>query len=896
MKAVRIVANGIISKWLAQRVLAGICFCMLLFVGVASYGQSSATGLPPYNSFDSVGLDNINLSNLNVNLVIPLYTRKGRGVNFGMSLVYNSASWHVEGINPLGLSSNPYWQAGPRRTGDVQLPVQAFWNTAVAHVSYPNWTDTSPLCYPQDGTYDPNVYNLSATYDIYDNFTLTDGAGTVHTFDMPALSNENPRCWNRPPAVTSSVGVANDGSGLTLEVDMDSSGNPTTTVTEKDGTRYKQVVPNLGAAFNLIIDRNGNEIPDSSYTVNSNYQLLTQTWTDTQGQTVLSAQYSYPAGGYTTTYTYPTATGAASFTVNQSAGHPVSTNFGCFLPLPLGYTGHGPFIAEAQSTGVVMIDSVVLANGQSYTFQYDQQLRITQITLPTGGTYTYAYPGPADCTLHGLGADTAIDRTVDGKKTSFRRTSLITGTSAIGTTAVTFPNNSVVTHDFDQSGLETKAIGNGTITYNCWDNFASPTFCSAPGSPSGALGCGANGCPHNRSTQIINTEDGSVRNTFEVLDGYRNTTETRDYDYGNTNFNAPDRRTVNTYLTTLLTESQVYDHGALASDTKYHYDGTTPTPVQPPVPQHDAATYGNSGNLTQVERWVGGSAWTSGSMTYFDTGNIASTTDANRNVTTYAYDACGGSFPTRVNHPGGLSESKTWECNSAQVASTTDFNGVVTNYSYADPAFSRITQRSRSADGATTVFSYNDSAMQRETRARITAAAGASPGPGWSDSIAVFDDLGRSSRKMQLNGQGQWETVDTSYDNMDNVSFVTVPYFSSGPSSTKQTSGTGDSYVYDGFNRLTQINHNFPGGVDTERRSYSGRDYATIDESGRQRLYRKDAFGRLQQVCEVTGIGTDPSCGLGLSGNGYTTMYSYDALGNLLRVDQKGSAASVLSH
>jgi len=78
--------------------------------------------------------------------------------------------------------------------------------------------------------------------------------------------------------------------------------------------------------------------------------------------------------------------------------------------------------------------------------------------------------------------------------------------------------------------------------------------------------------------------------------------------------------------------------------------------------------------------------------------------------------------------------------------------------------------------------------------------------------------------------------------------------------------------------------------VDTEHHSYSGRDYATIDEANKQHFYRTDAFGRLQQVCEVTGSGNDSSCGLGLSGNGYTTVYAYDAQNNLLRVDQKGSA------
>jgi RHS repeat-associated protein len=61
-----------------------------------------------------------------------------------------------------------------------------------------------------------------------------------------------------------------------------------------------------------------------------------------------------------------------------------------------------------------------------------------------------------------------------------------------------------------------------------------------------------------------------------------------------------------------------------------------------------------------------------------------------------------------------------------------------------------------------------------------------------------------------------------------------------------------------------------------------------------QRISQSDALGKLVSVCEVSsttqlGTGSTPAaCGLDISATGFLTTYQYDALGNLLNVNQNG--------
>src|SRR5436305_1052903 len=101
---------------------------------------------------------------------------------------------------------------------------------------------------------------------------------------------------------------------------------------------------------------------------------------------------------------------------------------------------------------------------------------------------------------------------------------------------------------------------------------------------------------------------------------------------------------------------------------------------------------------------------------------------------------------------------------------------------------------------------------------------------------------------------------------------LTYPYFYT----SELTYGVTQSQ-YDALGRMTQIIH--PDGS-LSSVAYADNCTTTTDEAGKQRRACTDGLGRLTTVWE------DPN------GLNYETDYQYDALGDLLRVDQKGSALS----
>jgi RHS repeat-associated protein len=131
--------------------------------------------------------------------------------------------------------------------------------------------------------------------------------------------------------------------------------------------------------------------------------------------------------------------------------------------------------------------------------------------------------------------------------------------------------------------------------------------------------------------------------------------------------------------------------------------------------------------------------------------------------------------------------------------------------------------------------------------------------------------------------------VETAYDGLNNVCAVSNPSFNDpGPLScpTNQTSCTGTagvtSFCYDALGRKTQqTNPDNTAKTWSYNMSYSGDVVTFKDENLNQWLQTVDALGRLTNVVE-----NDPTSGAMTINTGYT----YDALNNLVCVDQWGSA------
>src|SRR5580700_8798580 len=116
-----------------------LCTVGLIILRGVSLAQQNATGTQTFGSF-SGGPDTINLGNLDVNLVIPILLRQGRGIPFVFDLTYDSSLVWL----PVTTGSTTTW-----------TPQSGWgWPSTVSSVGYvPSpvvWTATT-VCYPPTG-------------------------------------------------------------------------------------------------------------------------------------------------------------------------------------------------------------------------------------------------------------------------------------------------------------------------------------------------------------------------------------------------------------------------------------------------------------------------------------------------------------------------------------------------------------------------------------------------------------------------------------------------------------------------------------------------------------------------------------------------------------------------
>jgi hypothetical protein len=75
------------------RLLRASITVIVLLVAFASASAQVATGTYPYGTYDSPGLDTINVGNLDVHFSIPVLNKSGRGLPFYYNLSYDSSVW-----------------------------------------------------------------------------------------------------------------------------------------------------------------------------------------------------------------------------------------------------------------------------------------------------------------------------------------------------------------------------------------------------------------------------------------------------------------------------------------------------------------------------------------------------------------------------------------------------------------------------------------------------------------------------------------------------------------------------------------------------------------------------------------------------------------------------------
>jgi RHS repeat-associated protein len=828
-------------------------------VTIHSYQLNGQTtvGIQPFGSYSGT-IDQVDLARLNVHIDIPLFVHKSRGSSNGDSvhLIYDTGN-------------NYPWLSGP----DIGWAISS--SSAGGGGSIAIQTINTQNCPPpQSGN--PNTY-----YGSYSNYTIEfiDATGYAHPFGGDA---EIANCSDNSMPTTQLNEYALDGSGyyLTTSGGNNSGQGLSATVIDPSGTAYTS--NDSGGA--TVADSNGNSgIVASPPTVENAYDAYLQ---DTSNVAVTaSGAYMTVTNGQLTARTPITI----SYTDTSGDSKQIVIAYKIYdVALPNSTLSPSTF---------ALVDSITYPDGSAYHFTYQSSTTVSGATngllssvqLPTGGIISYQYTLQSGCP-----GVAALTRTTSDGVTAYARTVSTTQSSycipAQSMTTVTNPDQSTETISFVAATQATNALDPLPLPTSYLET--SHTWTSSTGSKS-TMKC-YNGSSGNCTTtsitlpvtQIATTttlgDTGQTSKVVQIFNANQLPTEVDEYDYG---ASSPTRKTITTYASlgnhiSNRAHSVVVQDGSgnTLSSTTYGYDEGTllSTPsglVTLPSPVSGTAR----GNQTSQHQLLTATNTTlNTSWQYDEAGQVRIKTDPISAQTTYIYDPATDSCLNNTTYAANLATSQTCDSNTGLVSSMTDFNGVTTSYTYDG----MLRQVARTAKvGTLTVAATNTSYCCSMLPTTSTTEVYASPSPSEVSSTTV-DGYGRTATEVNPDGT----TVATIYDKMGRLLSVSNPYLT-----TSDLTYGFTTYAYDGLGRKTfecePDNGNGSGpcvqGSDYKHWSYNGNVVTYQDENGNQWQRTTDALGRLTSVVEPNGTAATPSM---------ESDYTYDALNNLLRVDQWGGA------
>jgi RHS repeat-associated protein len=882
----------------------GIILLLAASTQVGSSQSTAVLGTPAFGSFTG-GPDIVNLGNLNVHWEFPIMNKAGRGLPFVYSLSYDSTIWQPmtsNGTTSWVASSSIGWPLFGTNTNTPAIAPGLGGTVTYATATYP----TGGACVNPTNPRSPPIVWTGTLYQ-YTNFAYLDVNNTSHPFPGASASYIAGGSYSCGPTNTNSSNNYTSADGFTLNLTMTSS-MLSTTVTSKTGLSTVGVPAVCSGSYLtgiewIQVDKNGNSITVSPCGV----------VTDTLGTTPLTQTGSTAGGQVVLTGT--NASGGNSQWIINYQSYYVQTRFGCS-----GISEYGPIMQELPY-------ELLLPDGRSYQFTYEPTPggiagsvtgRIASVTLPTGGTISYAYSGGNNGINCIDGSPVTLTRTTPDSTTPTTYTRDTSGLT-VGSPGSLMDAGYAKTTITDPLGDRTRLTSRVSIF---WSGKQSNYYENARQiySPSGTLletiltcsvviGSSTNSCtstvPGSSSLSSMGEpgpgttlktfqwpdNTGVSNGTLDTLDSHENVTSHTVYDYSAAS-SLPSTllQTTNTlyapptgYGSAYPAEVTVLDgSGNVVADTQYTYDGAM--------------------DVTSVSKLISGSTSSgprlTSSATYFSTGNVYQATDANGGVTTYSYGdnngnaaGCDNAFPTSVSSTTGgsvvtaLTTGATWNCNGGVQLSSVDANGNTTTYNYGSDPFWRPTSIVDPA-GNTTSYTYQ-TPSSNTTEVTMNFNGGAST----NDVLTTYDGLGRAilTQKRQGPGASNFDSVATKFDNLGRAYYTSLPY--SAPAGTYATSGPGVTTGFDALSRTSTV-ADAGGGMLTY--GYSGNDVlvtngpAPSGEIAKSRNLEYDGAGRLTSVCEVvkSTLPAGGACGQHAAYSGYLTKYSYDGASRLLSVTQ----------
>ena len=846
-----------------KRIDQWMCFLMTLTVTSVMATAQVATGIPPMSSVAGGPFDQVNLGNLNVEFSIPIINKAGRGIPFNFSLVYNSSIWMISSS-----SGNETWQPATTTWG-----WQGTEGVLTPYITYDAFGYNYP-CGPND------QYSYSEV--TFRNFGYYDQWGVQHAF--PSLSGTvttSPGPSYGCPSSGSSGGgssTTSDGSGYTVTIPTMPPGLTATVVTVN------------GETLSVPITEYGNKPPQAAFSIqDSNGNQLTfggsnGQFTDTTGTNILTVSGTNPV-----TYSYPTESGSAKYTVNYSSQN-IQTNFGC--------SG----IAEYSGTAS-LVTSIVIPDGTKYSFTYDSVGRIASVALPTGGSITYNYPGLNDGIACSDGSITNVTRILNPGGTWTYWRAQVSG-SEWQTYVETPPDPQNPNNYVDLTTLyfqQDPNTGNYYETQRTVDQGGTPILTTTTCYNSNNSNCTTTSVSTPISERAVTLQYANNGLTSQTAVSYNATygfvTAMTQYGYGAGGVpGAALRKTQIAYaslgngIVDRPSSVTVTDgNGNLLSKTTYAYDEYS-LQTTSGVAQHVSVS-GSRGNLTTISSYVTASTYLSKHFNYFDTGTVYQATDANNAVTTYGFSSltatCQDSFPTSVVLPNSLSTSMTWNCNGGVELTAQDANGSTTTTNYTDPNFWRPTSVVApwtSAATTTTNFTYTPYNTGNQTLENVDSQMLFNNNQSVLETLTTMNQFGQKiySQIHQGPSSADWDTWQTLYDSFSRASQTSMPCPSSSTTFTNQNQACPSSALtttgFDALNRPVQIQD---GGGGYVQYSFGQNDVlqtlgpAPSGENTKRNQTEYDALGRPTSVCEITTLSGYTTCTQTNSNNGYYTTYSY---------------------
>jgi RHS repeat-associated protein len=874
-----------------------------------------STGLP--NTIYNAGVvDSVDTTSGNLRITIPLVHLPGRGLDTDIVLSYNSKVWITnESIDPnTGYSIFQAFRDADSGNGPVINGPAIGWSVGVPRMgSYGN----GAISCQQTDSYGGCIKQVE-----YLDWVMTDGTRSFMQDDVGVET-----CLGGPcPA---GIGAwSYDGTYLRFPATPNGGMSDNRVGRYKDGVKVTLPAANDSLLTQTLTDTNGNFI-----------SCTTSGCTDTLGR-VISYTYEH--------LTSPIITDRLqSVSYKDSSGALQTITFGYQTIgsyYPMTWLSGGQYTAlnsnscpynnwcyltdGSDGSAYWLLTSITLPNGKTYQFEYLPNVDtdaagqstglVSKITLPTGGYMKYGYANGDAYAQY-----TAISSRVvssDGSPTSEKTSAYAIGGGVPNSNSqITDPLGNIQVIHFDANGWAPS-----TITYKNSSGTALRTITRTTGcdettynNVDGYVGWK---CSNARTLSEIKTlNDSNQQSKVTFTYGTRgNVTAKSEYDWG---MGAPGsliRTTTFAYLhdsdTSYDTSSvHILDRvtslnvcnsaGTFCSEKMISYDGAAPTSTNNVV-GHDYSNYSSSftkrGNPTLTQNWLNTtSTWLQTTNVYNDVGNLLQTTDPGLHTTSFNYsDNYYNYSPTQptsafvsqttrpatngVNH---ISKSQYYFYSGLRAADCGENfpGGTGCSYNLALPQadYSEFTYDSLNrslittgGDGGQVTLTYNEGSLPISITktTKVTSTLN-------KIESNTYDGLGRDSQqKLTSDPQGTVFT-DTTYDALGRVATVSNPYRTS--SDPGPTNGI-TTYVIDALNRVTRLappDGNPTTGANTVNTTYSGNCSTITDQAAKVRKSCADAFGRVIQVFE-------PDVSNNLVNE---TDYTYDVLGNLLTVNQKGN-------